>query len=280
MISNPVLRKEMMTRWRLRKGAPGRLGALIAILVCIGLFHWYFLDWLTNADRHPSHGWDKNVWYWVIGLQYTLLCLMTPATAANAITQEREQQTWDMLVFTRLKPAEIILGKLMGRMLPSLALLTLCLPLTLLSAFVSQVNSGNFGPNADYFSYSVSFGEFLAAYAVMLVTALFFTTLGLFLSWCFRKTLYALMMSYTVVVGGLTIGTTMLTIAFSMLVQDHNFPEHFIGMWINPVYMMWQALEPSKDGPLYLICGLLIYLLLTALMLWRMIAGFRRFARE
>lgn len=277
MISNPVLRKELMTRWRLRKNAPGRLGALIAILVGMGLFHWFFLNWLMNTNRGTQ---GKETWQLVVCLQYLLLCLMTPAIAANAITQEREQQTWDMLVFTRLKPAEIILGKLMGRMLPSLALLLLCLPLTLLCAFVALSERGLVSYPSDTYWSGITTGQFLGAYAVMLVTALFYTTLGLFLSWCFRKTLYALMMSYTVVVGGLTIGTMLITVAVSMFVQDFRFSEHFFVLWLNPVYLMWRAISPDNNGPFYMLCGLLIYLVLTALMLWRMVTGFRRFASE
>jgi ABC-2 type transport system permease protein len=278
MIQNPVLRKELMTRWRLRKGAPGRLGMAIAILVGIGVFHWYFLDWLMNENRGS---YSKDVWQWVIALQYTLICLITPAIAANAISQEREQQTWDMLIFTRLKPAEIILGKLMGRMLPTLALLALCLPLTLLCAFVSVANPALPSGGATFWSGSVTVGEMLAAYAVMLVSALFYTTLGLFLSWCFRKTLYALMMAYTIVIGGLLIGTALLAAAVQMFVQDFRIAEHFFAFWINPAYLMTQVMSPVRPyGEIYMACGLLIYLILTALMLWRMIVGFRRFARE
>src|SRR5262249_47625039 len=111
MIQNPVLRKELMVKLRLRPGAHAQNGVIIAIVLLIGLFHFYFIDWLLKDNRGDN---GRTTFMWFVCLQYALICLITPAIAANAITQEREQQTWDMLLFTRLTPTEIILGKLMG----------------------------------------------------------------------------------------------------------------------------------------------------------------------
>ena len=48
-------------------------------------------------------------------------------------------------------------------------------------------------------------------------------------------------------------------------------------MWINPVAMMVFAFNPENtpNSGLFLIYGLLCYVMLTLLMLWRMIVGFR-----
>jgi ABC-type transport system involved in multi-copper enzyme maturation permease subunit len=282
MIQNPVLRKELMVKLRLRRGAHAQNGVIIAIILLIGIFHLYFIDWLLK-DNQGDNG--RTTWAWFVCLQYTLICLMTPAVAANAITQEREQQTWDMLIFTRLTPMEIIFGKLMGRLLPSLGLLILCFPLTLMCVIVSYLGldgswSGLAGA-ADGQQYVVTPGEFFGAYAVMFLTAICFTTLGLFLSHCTRRTLYALMLSYTIVVGGLLIGTMMLTGALQMFVRDFGFFERFPLLWINPAYLMMQVMSPVKPyGGVYLMGGLILYLVFTLLMIWRMIAGFRRFSTE
>ena len=279
MIQNPVFRKEMLVRFRLRPGATAQLGVVIAIGIGIALFHWLFIR--NMLDARVVRG--KEAWQWLVGIQYAIICLMTPAIAANAITQEREQQTWDMLIFTRLKPSEIIMGKLFGRMIPTFALLALCFPLTLCCMIVSYMaRDGSWrGFPSDYNQEVVAAGQFLGTYVVMLVTALFYTTLGLFLSYRTRRTLYALMGSYTTVIGGLLIGTGMITVALSSIVHDYRFSEHFFLLWINPAYMIAQAISPFETyGTAYLIGGLTIYIALTALMLSRMILGFRRFSVE
>ena len=61
--------------------------------------------------------------YWLLGVSVhaILIWLLCPALASNAITQEKEQQTWEMLLFTLLTPAEILLGKLAARIAPMIA---------------------------------------------------------------------------------------------------------------------------------------------------------------
>ncbi|NIM06889.1 MAG: hypothetical protein GTO55_10085 [Armatimonadetes bacterium] len=49
----------------------------------------------------------------------TFLCpAIAPALVAGAISSEREQKCWDLMVLSRLTPAEIIWGKLLSRLMP------------------------------------------------------------------------------------------------------------------------------------------------------------------
>ncbi len=68
--------------------------------------------------------------------QYLLVSLMSPSFAAGAITGEKERKTYESLLASPLKPAAIVLGKLMASlahlavlMLSSLPIVMLCLPL-------------------------------------------------------------------------------------------------------------------------------------------------------
>ena len=57
---------------------------------------------------------------------------------------------------------------------------------------------------------------------VILISALFYTTIGLFMSWMMKRTVYAIMMSYTFVIGFLMIGTTLITSILSLNLSDGN----------------------------------------------------------
>ena len=272
MIDNPVLRKELFMRLRLRQSPQVRLGIFLAILFSVGTFYYFVIRFLLS-DTNPESG--TTTWRWIIALQYALIILITPAVTANAITLEKEQQTWDMLLYTNLTPGEIIFGKLLARLAMLCLLLALFLPLSLFSWTHSLVLGGN-GSDA------VTMGQFALTYLVMVLAMIFFSTSGMFLSFYLKRTLYSIMGAYTFVVGGLIIGTTLVTfILMSLFTNEHIF-DYCPLMWINPVLLMVQALNPNSfpNGKLYLIFGLLSYVVLSLLMLWRMIYGFRRFAME
>ncbi len=272
MIDNPVLRKELFMRLRLRQSAQVRTGILLAILFSVGAFYYFVIKFLLS-DTNPESG--ATTWRLIMGLQYALIILITPAVTANAITLEKEQQTWDMLLFTNLTPGEIIFGKLIARLAMLCLLLVLFLPLSLFT----WLHSAFLGANG---SDTVSAGQFVLTYLVLFLSLVFFSTAGMFLSFYLKRTLYAIMGAYTFVVGGLIIGTTLVTFILASLFTNEHVFEYCPLMWINPVMLMGQALNPTSfpNGKLYLIFGLLSYVVLSLLMLWRMIYGFRRFAME
>src|SRR5207248_8522605 len=128
------------------------------------------------------------------------------------------QQTWEMVVLTRLHPSDIILRKLLARMATILLIMLLFLPLMLFCWARADVG----GPLSSFY---ISGSEVGAVYLVTLLSALFFATFGLFASWLLKRTLYAIMASYTFVIGGLCIGTTLVTAALSTLLSDGRFIE-------------------------------------------------------
>lgn len=274
MIANPVLHKELLLRFRFRQAKPALLGIALAVLIVLAWLHYWLFRWLL-ADPAATTG--QTAWQIVVSVQFILLCLVAPSITANCITQEKEQQTWEMLIFTRLMPSEIIIGKLIARMVALTALLSLFLPVSLFCWAHS-----NFTGTSP--STTVTASQFCITYLVLLICGLFFATFGLFASYMLKRTLYAIMASYTFVIGGLCIATALITGALSSLFQDYRFWEKCPLMWFNPVQIIAETLtlnQPnSSNDPLYLVFGLVGYLLLTLLMLWRMIAGFRRFAYE
>lgn len=274
MISNPVLRKELLMKLRLRQGKPAILGIALAIFIIVGIIHYYLFRWLIT-DPNPSSG--QTAWQVVVVIQFGLIGLIAPSITANAITQEKEQQTWEMLIFTRLYPFEIILGKLLARMVSLFLLVLLFAPISIFC----WAHSASQGIGSSTYITPV---QFFTSYLAMFLSALFFATFGLFVSYLLKRTLYAIMASYTFVIGGLCIATALVTGALATLFSDYRFFDKCPLMWLNPVQIIVETVtlnQPdNSNAPVYLVFGLTGYTLLTLLMLWRMIAGFRRFAYE
>src|SRR5439155_4186616 len=89
--------------------------------------------------------------------QIVLLVLFVPGVAAAAVSGEREQNTLEMLYASRLKPAQIIAGKIALAVAYPLLLLIMALP------FVALLNWRG----------DVRGGDLLGAYAILLITAVF-----------------------------------------------------------------------------------------------------------
>ena len=167
-----------------------RIGVSIGIVISLGYIYYQVFN-LLHSDPHPSTG--HGAWAIITGLQFAFVCLLAPVAAANAITQEREQMTWEMLIFTQLRPSEIIMGKLLARMLNRCANSASWFPRRAVRPLLCQYRGIGFNglhPTPAIFwarMWRNSLG-------------LFFATFGLFMSWLLKRTLYAIMAAYTFVV--------------------------------------------------------------------------------
>jgi ABC-2 type transport system permease protein len=270
VIANPVLHKELLMRLRLRQvPMPAKIGIGIVVLGALALVYGIVGKMLLDTTSTDA---GRAACNWCIGLQYTMVCLIAPVVAANCITQEKEQQTWEMLVFSRLTPIEIILGKLMSRLAVMFVLIGLFLPLT---AFC-WLHSAAADPHAAITS---TMPQFVLSYVVIIVSAIFFATVGLFMSWQVHKTIFAIMLSYTFVIGFLVIGTSLMFMMFQSRFSDTNILVKFPPLWINPGYLIGYAIAPdnSSNSTLFVIYGLLCYAVGTLTLLWRMVSGFYSF---
>jgi ABC-type transport system involved in multi-copper enzyme maturation permease subunit len=259
MFENPVFIKEVKTKMRSRQ--PAQVQA--AVVVIIGLFILYcYYQAIRYLMRFGGGGAATDGWNLALGSQALLMWLLTPSLTANSISQEKEQQTWEMLTFSLLTPAEIIFGKLAARTLPMLGLLAAFFPLMLFCF----ARSGSVTP-----------GQFLVTYVVLLVWVFFLTTIGMFMSWSFKRTASALAMSYLVVLL-LVVGTVLLNLTFSM---TSSWSESWI-WWLNPVRItdaLWRY-ESDSLGKGVIGISTVTYLAIAAFLLARMIVRFRTFSYE
>ena len=259
MYENPVFIKEIKTKMRSRQ--PVQVQAAIGALIGLFILYCYYqaIRWLL---RYGGGGAGTDGWNLALGLQALLIWMLTPSLTANSISQEKEQQTWEMLTFSLLRPGEIILGKLAARVLPMIGLMLAFFPLMLFCF----ARSG-----------SISFGQAVITYGVMLVWVYFLTTIGMFMSWSFKRTASALAMSYLIVLV-LVVGTVLVNMTFSM---TQGWMESWV-WWLNPIRITDALIRYNTDPMARGVIGIssVTFTLIASFLLARMMIRFRAFSIE
>jgi len=132
LFDNPVLQRELLVNLRMKR-------AFVLLFVYVGLLGAVvFVAWPTEM-RIDMTGRSEQalrlVNMFFLG-QYLLIVLMTPSFAAGALTREKEGKTYEMLLASPMRPAAIVLGKLLASLchlavlvFASLPIVMLCLPL-------------------------------------------------------------------------------------------------------------------------------------------------------
>ena len=180
---NPIIVKEL--RSRMRGGRPYLIltGYLLGLsLLCFGvlrIFNVQAQNGVPVVSAHVGQG-----LFSALALAETLLItFLTPALTAGAISSEREQLTYDLLIATPLHPGRIVSGKLVAALWYVLLLIFAAVPLGSVVLLF-----GGVAPR-----------ELVKALLLLIVTALATGMLGLLCSGLARRTLRATIMAYLVI---------------------------------------------------------------------------------
>lgn len=191
---NPITLKEMRSRMR------GRRAFVVLTLNALLLGGFVALVYLTYAagsrvasSPRDLQGLGKTIFTVTVGLQLLVTCFNSSAAAVGAIVSERERQTFELLRTTLLSARALVLGKLWAALLFNLLLIVSAIPIASLSFL--------FG--------GVTFEEIFIASVVLIVTAIGFSSIGLFFSSIMRRTSQATAVS-TLVTVVLVIGIPIL----------------------------------------------------------------------
>lgn len=178
-----VLNKELSGRmrgWR----APLILTLYLLLLGGLGIL---YLRWMTGTQIRYAPGTmigmlGPQIFSVLAVVQLLLIIFIVPSLTAGAIAGERERQTFDILLTTRLSSGAIVLGKLLASIGYMLFLIVAALPLFSL-AFL-------FG--------GISPRQFWMTIALSLLTAVTLGSISLFISTVTRRIQVAVMLSYLV----------------------------------------------------------------------------------
>ena len=229
LTDNPVLGREVRGRLRLRRkgAAPGSIPWLGWILgVVIAYFYARGLIGVWHGKVQDAQEFWTLLVYGLLGL----IVLLSPALSATAITQEREQQTWDSLATTNLTAREILLGKWIGRQTIPWLLIALAAPYLLGCAVRGDIPALSM----------------LAVLFFLLVTTGFYSMLGLFCSFQAKRTAAATAASLTLT-ALLCVGTAVIDGVISLFLP-HSGSSSTFALRLNPFYALNALLAGLNQG--------------------------------
>jgi len=154
-------------------------------ILLLGALGWLIFSSQASEARNSfgsgqAADYGRHLFLYLVLFQMALICFVTPALTAGAISGERERQTIDLLFVTRIPPFAILWGKLLSSMSFILLLLLLSVPIFSL-VFL-------FG--------GIELDQVLAAFLVTLVSALTLGVIGIAFSTAFRRTLASTVGAY------------------------------------------------------------------------------------
>jgi ABC-type transport system involved in multi-copper enzyme maturation permease subunit len=180
---NPIIVKELRTRMRgVRPYAILTVFLVLLALAGTGIYQ-VMLQQSRFGGTLLSAQVGQSLFRGLAFVELLLVVFLAPAMTSGAISGEREQLTYDMLIATPLRPAQILSGKLVAALSYLFLLIFASIPV---------------------FSVVLLFGgvelrALLKTLALLLAATLFFGTVGLFCSALMRRTARATTVAYTIV---------------------------------------------------------------------------------
>ncbi|MCR3922690.1 MAG: ABC transporter permease, partial [Firmicutes bacterium] len=223
---NPLLAKEMRLQMR-----SWRTFAMVAFyLVVLGGFGTIFFSSMSGGLRMgnmDSAQLGQSMFIFLSLLQFALIVLFVPGLTANAISGEKERQTFDLLVSTQLTSLGIVLGKLTASLSTVFLLIFSSLPLY---GFVFLL--GGVAPR-----------ELAILVIILMLTALLFGSVTLLFSALFRKTTLSFIAAYGL--AGFILGGTLMLNALNtaLFYRGAALPLHYL-LVINPL-VLFEWLYPE-----------------------------------
>jgi ABC-2 type transport system permease protein len=225
LVLNPVLDKEFRSRMRTWK-SPLLISLYLGTLALITLgYYWTQQQRVFYSGFGPDVG--PQIYVTLTIFQLMLVSFVTPAFTAGVISGEREKQTLDLLICTRLSATSIILNKLIASIAYILLLIISSLP------FFAVV----------YFFGGVLLSEIAQVFLVYLMTALTFGAVGVFCSTIFRKTQVSVVVTYVIVFFFLA-GTAAIT-AFLVNVRPNFGGGVPVLSYLNPLVALYSTFPGS-----------------------------------
>ncbi|HEX6290709.1 MAG TPA: ABC transporter permease subunit [Herpetosiphonaceae bacterium] len=227
---NPIIVKEL--RSRMRGGRPYLIlsGYLLGLsLICYAVIRIFQAQAETGTSIISAHV-GQGLFAALALAETLLITFLTPALTAGAISSEREQLTYDLLLATPLRPGRILSGKLIAALSYVLLLIFAAVPLgSVILLF------GGVAP-----------GDLLKVLVLLLLTALAAGMLGLLCSTIARRTLRATIMAYLIIM--LLIVGAYLVVVVRMAPNQFGPPASSRLVAVSPFSAMTSIVLQSAQG--------------------------------
>lgn len=229
---NPVLMREARVRmrgWR----APALITLYVGLLGALAvLIFGVFVRTEGPTGFAPELG---SMIYMVLAVaQLGLLVLAAPGLTAGAISGERERQTLDLLMVTRMTSFQVVIGKLLAAVGFALLLMFASLPIYGLLFLFGGFSLYRLG----------------LTILVYLVTVLLLGSVGLYFSAVFKRTQAAVVASYGLAIGTIIASPILALFIYQVFRGPQNPPPAWgvILAYINPLFGLAAAVgQPLSE---------------------------------
>lgn len=194
MMHNPIFESSMKRRMRSwRAPLLITLYCLFLIIVCGGALKTLNSDTVTLGQLRAG----LEAYIYLAVMQFMLVVLVAPALTTGAISGERERQTLDLLLCTRVSALRIVMGKLLSSVCFLALMIITSLPIMAVTMF--------FG--------GVSIWQMLLMELFLFITALACCAIGIFCSALFKRTVTATVVAYLAIFA-IGVGTLLFPLLF------------------------------------------------------------------
>lgn len=169
---NPVFRQSSRQRMR---GAR-TYGCLVAYLLVLGLVVVVSYDqFMARGVQRTTAGLAQTLFETLVATQWFLVAFITPALTTSAITMEREQRTYDLLIMTPLSRLAIVWGKFASALAFVVVMILCGMPLVAVLFLMGGVDTGVM---LERYAGMLTTGALLAAFGLMMSAICSSTTLA------------------------------------------------------------------------------------------------------
>ena len=190
----PVYEKESMTSSR-----TVRLTVIVmsfnVILALVSLLQLQMMVRDSSYYGEMAYSSLLHMYMLVAVFEAVIVLFVVPALTAGSISGERERQTLDLLLCTRLRPVDIVVGKLLSCIGTVFVMMVTSLPVLALV----------------YIYGGISVSDLVGLFVCLSVTTLFIGSISIFFSAQMRRTTMATVLSYLAVIF-LVAGTVLMLI--------------------------------------------------------------------
>ncbi len=204
--------------------------ALLGLFTILGITTWQAT---VGFDRYATLGetarFGALVFQLTVAVQMVLLVFFAALSAASAVSQEKDRRTFLLLLITDMRDYEIVLGKLVGALLPITSLLLISVPALCLYLFLGGIDPA----------------QVLQATAVLLATSYAAGSLGGLLALWRERTFQALALSVLFLMLYLGLAQAIPAVG-AQFVPDFDW--RTAQAWVDPVAAVGAVLDPPPEG--------------------------------
>lgn len=227
----PIFNREFLTVPRREKHHVGRLAAL-ALLWVIGLTAWQAtIGFNRGATLGETARFGLLFFQIVTYVELTLLLFFSALSAAGTVSQEKDRRTFVLLLMTDMRDYEIVVGKMLGSLLPIFILLMVTMPVLAMTLLLGGV-SGTQVMHAGLVLLATSFAAGSLGGLIALWRDRTFQSLAL--------SVLALVLYMCLVQGVGLLGPSIAAGVNWSIVQS----------WFDPFVALQYVLEPPADPPI------------------------------